>query len=126
MGRYFRLMALAMSDVVFTTPLSIYTIWLNATVSPLGPWVSWEDTHFDFSRVERFPAIMWRSNHTLVMVMEFTRWVAPLCAFVFFAFFGFADEARKNYANVFSWIVRRLGFMRGRQHRSSKDATYTE
>ncbi|KIJ93455.1 hypothetical protein K443DRAFT_684535 [Laccaria amethystina LaAM-08-1] len=105
-GRYFRLMALAMTEICFTIPLSIFMIWLNATSSPIGPWRSWDDTHFAFSRIEQIPAVLWRSNHILVMAMEFSRWVTPLCAFTFFAFFGFADEAKRHYRLAFRSMVK--------------------
>jgi pheromone a factor receptor len=114
-------MALAMSEVLLTTPMAIFTIWLNATVSPLGPWVSWQDTHFNYSRIELFPSILWRSNRVFVMTMEFTRWVPPLCAFVFFAFFGFASEARRNYTKLYSWIIRQPVIGSGKQFLSTKD-----
>jgi pheromone a factor receptor len=42
--------------------------------------------------------------------LETTRWAAVLCAFVFFAFFGFADEARKNYRALASNVSKRLGY----------------
>jgi len=106
MSRYFRLMALAMCDILFTTPLAIFNIWLNVTLAPMGPWVSWEDTHFDYGRVVRYPAILWRRSHILVISVESTRWAAPLCAIVFFAFFGLADEAKKNYHLAFYWVMK--------------------
>jgi pheromone a factor receptor len=106
MARYFRLMALAMSEILFTTPLAVFTLYLNTALSPIGPWKSWEDTHFGYERVRQIPAFLWRSDRTHVISLEFTRWVAPLCALVFFAFFGFADEARKNYSKFFWWIAR--------------------
>lgn len=109
-SRYFRLMALAMTEILFTTPLAIFMIWLNATASPIGPWRSWEDTHFAYSRVEQFPAIIWRSSHLTVIAMEFSRWVTPLCAIIFFIFFGFADEAQKNYRLVFWFVMKPFGF----------------
>jgi len=99
-------MALAMCDILLTTPLSIFTIWLNATVSPIQPWVSWEDTHYDYSHIDQIPAAFWRGNHTIVVIFEFTRWMAPLCAFIFFAFFGFADEAKKFYGRLFRMAIR--------------------
>ncbi|KAF9468420.1 fungal pheromone STE3G-protein-coupled receptor [Collybia nuda] len=109
-SRYFRLMALAMSEILFTTPLAIFMMWLNATATPIGPWRSWEDTHFDYGRVEMFPAFLWRTDRLTVIAMEFSRWVTPLCALVFFAFFGFADEAKRSYRNVFWCIVKPFGF----------------
>ena len=109
MSRYFRLMALAMTEMLCTTPLAIFVIYLNATSSVVGPWRSWADTHFAFSRIEQIPSVLWRSNHLLVVSMELTRWVAPFCAIVFFGFFGFAQEAKKNYRVVYDSITKRLG-----------------
>ncbi|KAG6906375.1 hypothetical protein DXG01_014248 [Tephrocybe rancida] len=108
-SRYFRLMALAMSDIVFTTPLAIFILWLNATATPIEPWVSWADTHFDYSRIEQVPAVVWHMNHLNVVAMEFSRWVTPVCAFIFFGFFGFADEARRHYSHIFWILVRPFG-----------------
>ncbi|TFK65312.1 fungal pheromone STE3G-protein-coupled receptor [Pluteus cervinus] len=102
-SRYFRLMALAMVEMMCTTPLAIFVIWLNATTTPIEPWVSWADTHFDYERVEQIPSIIWRGNHLMVISFELTRWAAPFCAITFFCFFGFAQEARRNYIELFKW-----------------------
>nr|UWI70535.1 pheromone receptor B1 [Pleurotus eryngii] len=109
-GRYFRLMALAACDLTFTIPLSIFIIWLNTVATPIAPWISWEDTHFGFSRVDQVPAVVWKMNHRLVIATEATRWVTPLCGILFFALFGFADEARRNYVKAFWAVVRPFGF----------------
>lgn len=109
MGRYFRLMALATTEILFTTPLSIFSMTVNA-LGPMYPWVSWADTHFNYSRIEQIPAFFWHQSRLVVLGLEFTRWVPVLCAFVFFAFFGFADEAKKNYRKAFWWVAGRFGF----------------
>ena len=109
-NRYFRLMALAMTDIMFTTSLATFMMWLNATATVIGPWRSWADTHFDFGRVGQFPAVLWRGERLTVIAMEFSRWVAPFCAIVFFAFFGFADEARKNYCKAFWLLAKPFGY----------------
>lgn len=109
MGRYFRLMALATTEILFTTPLSIFSMTVNA-LGPMYPWVSWADTHFNYSRVEQIPAFFWHQSRLVVLGLEFTRWVPILCAFIFFAFFGFADEAKKNYRKAFWWVAGRFGF----------------
>ncbi|KAF9440169.1 STE3-domain-containing protein [Macrolepiota fuliginosa MF-IS2] len=96
--RYFRLMALAMTELLCTMPLSVFVIWLNATSAPIEQWISWEDTHFNYSRIDQFPASLWKRDSNLVLAMEFSRWVVPVAAFVFFAFFGFAEEARCHYS----------------------------
>ncbi|KAJ8515210.1 hypothetical protein ONZ45_g7353 [Pleurotus djamor] len=109
-GRYFRLMALATTELLLTIPLAIFVIWINTVSSPIGPWISWEDTHFHFSRIEQIPAVLWKHNPRFVLGIELTRWSTPACAFVFFAFFGFAAEAKRNYARAFWWCVKPFGF----------------
>lgn len=108
-SRYFRLMALATTEICCTTPLAVFTIYLNLTATPVGPWRSWSDTHFAFSRVEEYPALLWRANFLTVLSMEFSRWLNPWCSFIFFAFFGFAEEARKHYRAAFWSLLKPVG-----------------
>ncbi|KIK78557.1 hypothetical protein PAXRUDRAFT_834510 [Paxillus rubicundulus Ve08.2h10] len=106
-SRYFRLMALAMTEIICTVPLASFMIWLNTTAQPVEPWVSWENTHYDFSRVAQYPAFIWTQNHWLLLAIQLTRWLVVACAFIFFAFFGFAAEARKHYRTAF-WSIAKL------------------
>lgn len=108
-SRYFRLMGLAMTEICATTPLAIFVIWLNAAAAPIGPWRSWQDTHYNFSRIEQIPAVLWRQNHLAVISIELSRWLNPLCSFTFFAFFGFAHESMKNYRLAWNWFTKKLG-----------------
>jgi pheromone a factor receptor len=105
-------MALAMTDICATIPLGIFMIWLNASATTVEPWISWADTHFNFSRVEQIPAFLWRSNHLLVVAVEFSRWISPICSFIFFGFFGFASESRRNYRLAWRWAGKQLPFLR--------------
>ena len=109
-SRYFRLMALACTEILCTTPLAIFITWLNLTAQPVEPWKGWSDTHFDYSRVEQIPSILWHQNNLLVIGMELSRWVVPFLAFVFFGYFGFAEEARKHYRLAFWAVAKRFGF----------------
>ncbi|KAH7911855.1 pheromone A receptor-domain-containing protein [Hygrophoropsis aurantiaca] len=106
-SRYFRLMALAMTEILCTIPLAAFMIWLNTAAQPVEPWISWADTHGDFSRVGQYPSLLWTRDYLLVVAMQLTRWFVVICAFVFFGFFGFAAEARKNYRAAF-WAVAKL------------------
>ena len=103
-------MALSTTSLLLSIPIASYSIYLNATTQPIGPWVSWADTHFDFGRVEQVPAILWRWNHTTVVVRELNCWLAPACAFIFFVYFGVATEARRNYRAAFWFVAGKLGF----------------
>ncbi|KAF9462769.1 STE3-like pheromone receptor [Collybia nuda] len=111
-SRYFRLMLLAVVDILCTIPLGVYTIYIATKGVPLSPWVSWEDTHFDFGRVVKIPTLFWRSDPSFQIGVELTRWLPVFCAFLFFALFGFASEAKKHYAMAFWWVAKRFGFNR--------------
>ncbi|KAF7344713.1 Mating type pheromone receptor 3 [Mycena venus] len=74
------------------TPISAYRFYLTITNDQIRSWISWANTHFVFGTINVFPAIIWRACQPTVMPIELSRW-----AVVFFTFFGFAAEARKNY-----------------------------
>lgn len=107
-SRYFRLMALATVEILCTTPIAAYGIYLNATLSPIQPWKGLADAHYNYSHIGHYPSVVWRSNHYNAIAMELTRWSLVFCALVFFGFFGFADEARKNYRKLYHAVVNRF------------------
>ncbi|KAF6749922.1 pheromone receptor [Ephemerocybe angulata] len=110
-SRYLRLMALAMVDMLFNVPLGIFVIVIGTGGRGPAKWVSWEDTHFDFSRVEQYPAMFWRSSANIQgeISVELTRWLPVFCSFIFFALFGFASEAQKQYRKAFWAVAKPLG-----------------
>ncbi|KAF7344883.1 Pheromone B alpha 1 receptor [Mycena venus] len=110
LNRYVRLMLLASTDLLCTVPLGIYVLWVNVHVVGISRWVSWADTHSNFSRVVAVPGVYWRTDRTTVTMLETTRWVTVACAFLFFAYFGFADEAIKNYRSAFQSVAKRMGY----------------
>jgi pheromone a factor receptor len=109
-SRYWRLVALASVDFCFTVPLAIWGIVQNTQTEQVYPWVSWADTHWGYSRVFQFSRVVLDLTPVAVVGLETTRWAAVLCAFVFFGFFGFADEAKKHYRLVASTVTKRLGY----------------
>ncbi|KAJ3973665.1 pheromone receptor [Lentinula raphanica] len=109
-SRYIRLMLLALIDIMCTIPLGIYVIYLELHGVPLQPWISWDDTHFDFGRVVLVPAVVWRSSSSSIATVQINRWLPVACAFVFFALFGFAEEAMKNYRRSFWYVAKLFGF----------------
>jgi len=111
-NRYFRLMALAGVDLSCTIPMSAYAIAQNIS-GHIQPWRSWEDTHLHFSRVGLYPALFWRNDRHVRDSIELSRWSTVVCAFIFFALFGFADEARKNYRIAYESFARRVGYSTG-------------
>ncbi|KAH8114854.1 pheromone A receptor-domain-containing protein [Phellopilus nigrolimitatus] len=109
-SRYFRLMVLAMMDTFLTVPLASFAIWLNAVESTISPWHGLADAHFDFSAVDQIPAVLWRLSKWTVLSFYLDRWFIIFCAAVFFAFFGFAEESRKNYYKIYWTIAKRFGY----------------
>lgn len=112
-NRYFRLMALAVVNMLFMVPLGIYTMIVNTTESPIYIWRGLSDLHFDFSAVDQYPAIIWRANPLAQASMLFSEWSFIGCALLFYAFFGFGDEALRNYRKVYDAAVKRLGIRPG-------------
>lgn len=109
-SRYLRLILLALIDIVLTTPLSIYSIYIANKGVGMAPWISWQDTHFNFGRVGLVPALIWRGDRSFEISVELTRWLPVFCAFIFFALFGFAAEAQKHYSLFFRWVAKLLNF----------------
>ncbi|EEB97612.1 hypothetical protein MPER_03036, partial [Moniliophthora perniciosa FA553] len=56
-SRYFRLMALATTEMLFNIPICAYGLYINITRGKIHPWKSWEDTHFDFYTIDQVPAL---------------------------------------------------------------------
>jgi hypothetical protein len=111
---YIRLMWLAGIEVFLTVPIALFFLVYNVTVLHLYPWISWEDTHAHFNREGQFPAILWR-NSPFGSILEFARWIYVVCAILFFSFFGFAEEARRNYRLGFRFFLKTIGIRVGRQ-----------
>ncbi|KAG8735949.1 a-factor receptor [Ceratobasidium sp. 414] len=109
MSRYFRLMALASTDMLFSLPFSLFILINNVTSFSLNPWISLEDTHTSFSRINFVPFVFLNAVPETRRLIEITRWVTPMAAFIFFAYFGFAGEASVEYKKFFWKVVKPLG-----------------
>jgi hypothetical protein len=107
-SRYIRLIAISAADIVGTIPLGTYYIVYNAK-SGVTPWVSWADTHKNYSTVNQIAGFIWKSDPNIVSGLELYRWSLILCAFVFFSLFGFADEARQHYRRLYTTLASRVG-----------------
>ncbi|PIL26113.1 hypothetical protein GSI_11867 [Ganoderma sinense ZZ0214-1] len=108
-SRYFRLMLLSISEMVCTIPIGAYSIYINTAGVNLAPWISWANTHAQFSHVEMVPAVFWRQNRSFLISVVMGQWVYVFAAFLFFALFGFAEEARKHYVATFWWVMKWFG-----------------
>jgi len=109
-NRYIRLMLLATIEMASTIPISIISLYISNKGAPLEPWVSWADTHYNFSYVGLVPSVMWMSNPNYRVSIEMTRWLFPACGILFFSLFGFASEARKHYYAAFVFVANFFGY----------------
>ena len=108
-NRYIRLMAISTAEIFGTIPLGTLYIVRDAKMG-VDHWRGWGYTHDNYSAVYQFPSSVWKNNSNSVFDLEMYRWSLVLCAFIFFALFGFADEARKNYRRVYTSIASRIGY----------------
>jgi hypothetical protein len=106
LNRYVRLMALASTDLLLTVLLASIVLYSNVAVTGLSLWISWADTHSNFSRVVQVPGIYWRADLYSGVSVETLRWATMACTLLFFAYFEFADEAIKNYRGAFNSMAR--------------------
>lgn len=100
-SRYFRLMAMSVVQMFWGLALGIFNTWFTV-VSGLRPWISWEDVHFNFSRVGVFPTDFIPPK-TLFYTF-FLWWSVPISSILFFAFFSFGQDAMKEYRAYYIWI----------------------
>lgn len=126
-SRYFRLMLLAGIDLCCTVPLSIYSIYLNTAADPAGvqPWISLSETHYNYSRVIQYPRVLYSQNQDSLVSLELSRWMMVVCAILFFGFFGFADEAKKNYRIAFTSVAKSVGYSTIDSFGSPSSATFS-
>ncbi|KAF9011226.1 pheromone A receptor-domain-containing protein [Cyathus striatus] len=106
--RYLRHMALACVEILGTVPTATCILAINIHLG-VAPWKGWEDTHSNFSRIVQIPDIYWRNWGLAGNMVELNRWLNVLCAFVFFAFFGFAAEAKRNYRKAYNFGAKLVG-----------------
>ena len=107
-SRYIRLIVLSASQIITSLPLSLFNLYANAFYLPVHPWISWDDTHANYSHVNQFPSVMWRAGPTSGPLLELNRWIIVIAALLFFAFFGFAEEARRHYRKAYSFATSSL------------------
>ncbi|KAI0055651.1 STE3-domain-containing protein [Artomyces pyxidatus] len=105
---YIRLMVLALVDICLTVPIASYLVYLDRSSPSYYPYASWAWIHADFWRIDQIPAVIWKATTEGVATIELSRWSNVLSAFVFFALFGLAQEAQKNY-RIFGGFVKRVG-----------------
>ncbi|QRV83678.1 STE3-type pheromone receptor [Ceratobasidium sp. AG-Ba] len=108
-SRFIRLMALSATEMLFSLPLSIYVLVMSLNVTEWWPWVSWDDTHYNWYMIGRYSFQYINASPTFRASVDFSRWASVVGAFIFFAYFGMAGEASAVYKNIFWKAVKPFG-----------------
>lgn len=104
-NRYLRLIAMSLTEMIWGTSLNAFNLWNNVE-GGLRPWTNWADVHSNFSRVDPYPAF---TIPPLFLDRMFLFWsVMPASAVIFFLFFGFGEEAKKEYCQVRRWFLKTI------------------
>jgi len=54
---YFRLMCFSAVELTIAFPLGLYQLLTDALNKHIFPWISWEDTHYNFNHYDQLPDI---------------------------------------------------------------------
>ncbi|PVF90770.1 fungal pheromone STE3G-protein-coupled receptor, partial [Serendipita vermifera] len=107
--RYFRLMWLAAVAVAVHLPLALWPIIYNGVVFEVRPWISWKVTHSNYMRISYFSRFMMSRQRVGIAVFSIGYWAIVLCGILFFLFFGFGEEAFKQYRAILGAILKPFG-----------------
>ena len=103
-SRYFRLMTLALTQLLGTSILSLYALVNAALYNGIQPWVSWQYVHSDFGLIDQYTEAFLPPQ---VMRAELGMWSAiPILSALTFVFFAFGEEACSEYRKYWAWICR--------------------
>lgn len=105
-GRYLRLMAFAIVEIIWDSGTNLYILWFNINSVGLRPWISWENVHSNFSRVGVFPTFLLPSSFLTQVIWQW--WIVPLSSIMVFIFFGFGTEAMSDYYGAILWVRRKV------------------
>ncbi|KAG9044464.1 a-factor receptor [Tulasnella sp. UAMH 9824] len=108
-GQYFRLVALAATQIICSLPISIYLMVTNIQRG-LAPWISWEDTHQGFNRVDFFPLSAIKTEPRFWVLLNLTRYMLPVSSFLFFIYLGISGESGTFYRKQFWRLAGVFGF----------------
>ena len=100
-------MAISATEILGTIPLGTYVIVSDAK-SGITPWKGWASMHRHYAEVNQVAGSTWKNDPETANFIETFRWSLVACAFLFFALFGFAVEAREQYYRLYKVLARRI------------------
>jgi hypothetical protein len=114
--RYLRLLSLAAVGACIHLPLASWLIIINATVIHVSPWISWEDTHSNYHRIEYVDRFMLSTAPANNIYASVSWWSLVLCGINFFIFFGFGEDSTRQYKAVLGTCLKPFGIKYPKEH----------
>ncbi|KAG1762809.1 GPCR fungal pheromone mating factor [Suillus placidus] len=103
-SRYFRLMLMAVVEMIWNIVVTSYTLWFSTL--DLRPWTNWDDVHSNFSRIDLYATAF--TPQIVITNFYLIWWVVPASTFIFVAFFAFGKDAVDEYTACIVWIRRNV------------------
>ncbi|KAH9958653.1 GPCR fungal pheromone mating factor [Russula compacta] len=122
-SRYLRLMALSTVEMLGTIPMGLLVMVTDVKIGH-ETWITWAELHGHYFSIPQYPFSEW-SVFPNAFLLELYRWSLVLCAFIFFSFFGFADEARQHYRLAYTWLATKVKARLGRGDNVSSERART-
>ncbi|THG94556.1 hypothetical protein EW026_g6937 [Hermanssonia centrifuga] len=88
--------------IVWFPPLFLSAITL--IYAGLRPWNNWADVHSDWLRIDQYTLDEFYPSFIQQMLVLW--WSVPATALIFFVFFGFGEESRKDYKYIVDWVMK--------------------
>jgi hypothetical protein len=103
-SRYFRLMLMAVVEMIWNIMVTSYTLWFS--YMDIRPWTNWDDVHSNFSRIDLYSTAF--TPQIVLSSFYLIWWVIPASTFIFVAFFAFGKDAMEEYKTCIVWFRRNV------------------
>ncbi|EGN92608.1 hypothetical protein SERLA73DRAFT_65462, partial [Serpula lacrymans var. lacrymans S7.3] len=102
--RYFRLMLMAVVEMVWNLIITSYTLWFSSL--DFRPWKNWDYVHSNFSRIDLYATLF--TPQIVITNYYLVWWIVPASTFIFVAFFAFGKDAIDEYKACFISFRRKV------------------
>ncbi|KAK0524658.1 a-factor receptor [Tilletia horrida] len=111
-SRYMRLMAMACIEALVSFPINLGTFADKLEYQKrIYPWISWEDTHYDFGFIGQYKAALYSQtadSRRHWRTLELGRWGIVVGCYCVFAFFGTSAEATQFYVKLWHCCLHKI------------------
>ena len=118
-SQFFRLISMSIAQVTWSIIINALRIH-QAVSEGLKSYPNWATVHTDFSKVNFLTLESFAPKYRPLINLSW--WSIPVSAFLFFAFFAFGQETRREYIAIYERIRLRF-FKGGNSGKDEKDAT---